>query len=155
MLSEIKWGQGLPWLVPEPLIGHFRGADKDKGQRMQITVISVIRLAVALGIGKCVSKMKADPTRVSMTFGGLLSAPGAGLYWGGRLLQRSVQDIRKGFADRAFGTASLGAAKWVGGCFLIQVTQTDMQYNGYRWGALEILNQRLSKDIEYRGVEGY
>lgn len=146
--------QLLPFVLPETLIAPLRGADKDKGHRMQIAAITAIRLAVALGIYQCATKMKADSGRVSFGFGALLSAPGAGIYWGGKFLYKGAQEIKKGFADRAIKRVGFGAAAWVGGCLAIQLSQT-MSYNGYRWGALEVITHRLSKDIEYRGWKGF
>lgn len=91
--------QLLPFVLPETLIAPLRGADKDKGHRMQIAAITAIRLAVALGIYQCATKMKADSGRVSFGFGALLSAPGAGIYWGGKFLYKGAQEIKKGFAQ--------------------------------------------------------
>ncbi|WP_316356290.1 hypothetical protein [Candidatus Neptunichlamydia sp. REUL1] len=121
---------------------------------MQIMAITAIRLAVAFGIYQCAKKIKADSGRVSFGFGALLSAPGAGLYWGGKFLYKGAQEIKKGFSDRAIKKVGFGAAIWFWGCFVIQLSQT-MSYNGYRWGALEVITHRLSKDIEYRGWKGF
>jgi len=148
--------QLLPFVLPETLIAPIRGADKDKGHRLQITAIIAVRLAVALGIYKCATRMKADSGRVSFGFGAVLSAPGAGLFWGGKFLYKGAQEIKKGLADRAIKRVGFGAATWVGGCLAIQLSQTVTYRNyGYRWGALEVITQRISKDIEYRGWKGF
>jgi len=146
--------QLLPFVLPETLIAIVRGADKDSGHRMQIVAITAIRLAVALGIYQCATKMKADSGRVSFGFGALFSAPGAGIYWGGKFLYKGTQEIKKGFTDRAIKKVGFGVGTWVGGCLAIRLSQT-MSYNGYRWGALEVITYRLSKDIEYRGWKGF
>ena len=98
--------------------------------------------------------MKSDQLRTSALFGALLSAPAAGLFWSAKLLQNGARELKRGLIDHSFRKVGLGAGSWVLGCIATQASQT-LSYNGYRWGAIEMINHRLTKDIEYRGWKGY
>ena len=146
--------KSLPFILPETLIAPIRGDDKGE-HRLQILAITAMRIAVALGIYKCATRMKADSGRVSIGIGAVFSAPGAGLFWGGKFLYKGAQEIKNGLVNRAIKRVGIGAATWVGGCLAIQFSQTTLSYNGYRWGLIELMNQRVSKDFEYRNYKGF
>ena len=154
MVGKLLHNQKLPFICPDPLIGPLRGADKTHDNKMKIAAVTVIRLALAFGIFKAAEKMKSDHLRTSALFGGLLSAPAAGFFWSAKLLQNGAREFKRGLIDHSLRKVGLGAGSWVLGCIAAQTSQT-LSYNGYRWGAVEVINHRLTKDIEYRGWKGY
>ncbi|MCB1109578.1 MAG: hypothetical protein KDK64_01230 [Chlamydiia bacterium] len=153
MFQSVIRNQLLPFICPEPVIGPFRGADRTYDHKMQIAAMTAIRLALVIGIYKCAQK--ADPGRVSAVFGGLFSAPAAGMYWGAKALYKGAQGFKQAVTERNYKHAFWGSGYWVGGCLLLQISQT-ISYKGWRWGAVElVVNKHLTKDIEYRGWNGY
>lgn len=141
-------------VVPNYILGPVTGCDKTNDNRFNMLSVSAIRIAIALGIYKVVDKYKADPKRVSVLGGGLLSAPAAGVYWSGKMLQMGASELKKAFLDRNPKSFFWGSSYWVGGCIVGQIALAP-NYNGYRWGAVEYLMHPLCKDESYMGWKGF
>lgn len=156
MAQGIFKNQFLPYFVPESIVGPIRGGDVDGAHRMNIAAVSIIRMTVAYGMFKVIQKYKADSYQVTKAVAGVVSAPAAGVYWSARALQRGLEEMKKAFTKRDFTAALKGTGFWTLGCLTNIVSQNvegsiiSEKFRGMRWGVLEILNYRITKNVQYR-----
>ena len=152
-MENVLKGPYLPLVIPETVVGPIRGDDNGE-HHLKLTASSAIRIALAVGIYKIAGRLKADPNRVAGVFGVLVSAPAAGLYWGSKLICDGAREIKKGFIDRSLSSIGKGSSYWVGGCMCIAGSQYA-NVNGWRWGVAEVLNHRLSGELDFRVMKGF